>query len=125
MPFWPLPIGLVGLVPVLWYFSFPCKLVFQVGEGFDVRAMLRELGEADWERPSDTAVRAVADRIRAQMQAELDGLVADHHGDRPYRWGELFRALRRGPDRTRSGVTAQRPAGTHSNRTSRADAAPG
>lgn len=94
VPFLPLPIGLLAIVfPWIWYLAFPARLVFVVGEPLDVEAALRAEGIADGDHPSRTQLRRAADRIRHQMQRELDACVATH-GRTRYGFRSLARALR-------------------------------
>ena len=95
VPFLPIPIGLLGVVlPWAWFLALPARMVFVVGEPIDVAGMMREAGVTDLAQPDRAALRAVADRVRMQMQGELDAHV-ETHGQRPYDFRSLFRHLRR------------------------------
>ena len=95
VPFFPLPAGLLAIVfPFLWYLALPANIVVVVGEPFDVRPLLRAEGIEDFDRPDRVKLGYVAERVRQQMQAELDALVPIH-GEHPYRFGNLFRQLKR------------------------------
>lgn len=96
VPFLPLPIGLLACVfPWMWYLSFPCRMVFVVGEPIDVPGHLWLEGVTDLDHPDHAALRRAAERVRGLMQTELDALVAEH-GGRPYHAPSLWRALRKG-----------------------------
>lgn len=92
IPFFPFPVILLGLLPVLWYFALPCKLRYVVGAPVDVRRWLLEAGASDPDRPSRAEAERVAERLRQQMQAELSRQVAAH-GRRPFEVRSLARAL--------------------------------
>jgi 1-acyl-sn-glycerol-3-phosphate acyltransferase len=94
LPFLPLPIAILAfLFPFIFYLGFPCRMVFEVQDPVDVRQMLREQGCTDVQRPNRDAVLAVAERIRQRAQGDLNAAVA-RHGDKPYDWKGLWRALR-------------------------------
>ncbi len=89
VPFLPLsPITiLVLLQPWTFYLSFPAKMTYVRG---------RRLKPYEWlDKPygelTDGEVRAIRDRIKQCMQEDLDRAVREH-GQKPYRWGEFFRA---------------------------------
>jgi 1-acyl-sn-glycerol-3-phosphate acyltransferase len=94
VPFLPIPIGFLAVIfPWMWYLAFPAHLVFVVGEPLDVGALVREAGITDLAEPPRAGLRRVAGQIRRRMQAELDGLVAQH-GNSPYDFRSLLRGLR-------------------------------
>ena len=104
VPFLPLPIGILAVIfPWMWYLALPANLIFVIGEPIDMAALVKEEGITDLDQPDRERLRAVAHRVRARMQAELDELV-QLHGRRPYRpdslwqklkgnWGRLHRIL--------------------------------
>ena len=92
IPFFPCPVILLGVFPVLWYFALPCKLRYVVGEPVDVRRWLTEAGASDTASPSRAEAELVAQRLRAGMQAELERQVGKH-GHRPFEVQSLGRAL--------------------------------
>lgn len=95
VPFFPLPAGLLAIVfPFLWYLALPAKMVVVAGEPIDVVGMLRDEGIHIAEGIPRPALQRVAERIRRDMQGELDRLVPIH-GEHPYRFGDLWRHLRR------------------------------
>ncbi len=95
VPFLPLPIAPLGMVfPWAWYIAMPARLTFVVGEPIDMAAEVAQAGVTDLHDPQRDRLRAVAEGVRASMQAELDRLVR-RFGGRPYQWRSLRRALAR------------------------------
>ncbi len=84
-----LPIGimtlLIPLQPWLFYFGFPAKLTFVMGERIKPYAMI----DKPYEEISDDEFQEVAERVKDQMQANLDAAVAKY-GQQPYQCRELF-----------------------------------
>lgn len=94
VPFLPLPAGVLACIfPFLWFIALPARLTFVVGEPLDVEAALRAEGVVDPDTATRDQLRAAAERIRQQMQRELDALVAKH-GKRPYDWRSLLSHVR-------------------------------
>jgi 1-acyl-sn-glycerol-3-phosphate acyltransferase len=94
VPFLPIPIGLLAILfPFFWFFAFPARLVYVVGEPLDPRALVRAAGAADPADPDDASVRRATETIRQRMQRELDDAVAAH-GTTRFAFGTLCRALR-------------------------------
>ena len=96
VPFLPLPGALLAIAwPWIWYLSLPARLVFKIGRPIDVAARVREAGIADPTTADREPLARVADAIRAEMQQELDRLVA-RYGRAPYHVRSLVRAFRDG-----------------------------
>jgi 1-acyl-sn-glycerol-3-phosphate acyltransferase len=94
IPFLPLPAAPLGLIfPWLWYLALPARMVVHVGAPIDVRALLRAEGCLDVDVADRPLLQRVAERIRLQMQGELNTHV-DQHGARPYHWDSLAAAFR-------------------------------
>jgi 1-acyl-sn-glycerol-3-phosphate acyltransferase len=94
VPFLPLPIGILAIVfPFFWFFAFPARLVFEVGEPIDVRRALGDAGAVEPTEQDEESVRRATQHIRAEMQRGLDVSVAHHQGER-YGFRGLLRALR-------------------------------
>lgn len=94
VPFLPLPAGILACIfPFLWFIAFPARLTFVVGEPIDVAAALRAEGAIDADAATRDQLRAATERIRQQMQRELDALV-ERYGERPYDWRSLLRHFR-------------------------------
>jgi len=94
VPFLPLPIGLLAIVfPWIWFFAFPARLTFVVGEPIDPRAILRAEGATDPTNPDKDVTREATERIRERMQRELDASV-EQYGNKRYDFPGLWRALR-------------------------------
>lgn len=91
IPFIPLgPIILLLLLqPWIFYMAFPAQLTFVLGQRLRPYEMTdkapAQLTRADYQ--------ALSERVRQQMQTELDAAVAQH-GRRPYRWRELWQRIR-------------------------------
>jgi hypothetical protein len=67
--------------------------VFAVGKPLDITGVLREEGVTNFEHPPRDRLRCAAERIRGQVQRELDAFVASH-GRTRYGFLSLARALR-------------------------------
>lgn len=103
VPFLPLPGGLFAITfPWAWYLALPARMIFVIGEPIDVRKLAVDEGETDFERPDRDRVRAIAERLRGKMQAELDRHVA-RYGRWPYQTRSLWRELRHARRRKRLG----------------------
>ena len=93
VPFMPLPAGpLAVLFPWMWYLALPARMVFSIGEGFDVHRIARECG-VDPDRLDLDSARRVADEIRRRMQPLLEQRV-EKYGRAPYHWRTLKQSLR-------------------------------
>jgi len=96
VPFLPLPAGVLAIIfPWIWYLAFPARTIFVFGEPIDMRAYLAQAGLTDLENPDRPTLQRTAERVRQEMQVELDGLVRIH-GRRPYDAGNLWEALKAG-----------------------------
>lgn len=96
VPFVPLPAAPLGLLfPWMWYLTLPARMIFVVGEPLDMRGMLADAGESDFQDPDRAVLRRVADQVRARCQIELDQQVG-FHGKRPYDARLLARELWQG-----------------------------
>jgi hypothetical protein len=75
--------------PWLFYYSFPAKLTYVLGNRYQPAEMVdnRSLESLSLEELS-----RVRDEIQADMQNHLEEQVAAH-GKKPYRWGEVLRNL--------------------------------
>lgn len=93
IPFLPLPIAPLALVlPFLFYFAFPSRMVFVFGDPIDVRQLLREESCSDVRKPDRASVVRVAERVREIAQSQLDEAVAEH-GTKPYDLKGLVKSL--------------------------------
>ncbi len=100
VPFLPLPGALFAITfPWAWYLASPARMVFEIGEPLDVRAMAESEGETDFTNPDRERMKRVAERVRRTLQRGLDASV-ERHGRRPYDvrslWRGLLEARRRG-----------------------------
>jgi 1-acyl-sn-glycerol-3-phosphate acyltransferase len=94
IPFFPIPtVFLAAVFPFIFYLGFPCQMTFVIGDPVDVRAMLREEGCANADRPDRDAVLRVAGRVRAIAQERLTAAVAEH-GKKPWDTAGFVRALK-------------------------------
>ncbi|WP_375419308.1 hypothetical protein [uncultured Hymenobacter sp.] len=91
IPFLPLtPLLLLVLVqPWAFYLALPAKLVFVMG----TRIRPTELTGKKHDELSRDELLALSEQIRQRMQVELDAAVRAH-GQRPYRWRELWQRLK-------------------------------
>jgi 1-acyl-sn-glycerol-3-phosphate acyltransferase len=94
VPFLPLPGALFAITfPWAWYLACPARMILVIGEPLDMRALVHAEGETDLERPDRAKMKRVAERVRRQVQEELDGHVR-RYGQRPYQLRSLRRSLR-------------------------------
>lgn len=91
IPFIPVgPIVLMVLLqPWFFYLAYPAKLTFVLG----TRIKPYELTEKPPNELTRDDYQALSERVRQQMQAELDTAVRDH-GQHPYRWGEIWARIK-------------------------------
>ena len=91
IPFLPLTplLLLVLLQPWAFYLALPAKLVFVMG----TRIRPTELTAKKPDELSRDELLALSEEIRRRMQAELDAAVLAH-GQKPYRWAELWQRLK-------------------------------
>jgi 1-acyl-sn-glycerol-3-phosphate acyltransferase len=99
VPFLPLPGALLAILfPWAWYLALPARMVYVVGAPLDLRRLCAEEG-VDLASPQRERLQRVAERVRQQMQGDLDRHVA-RYGRSPYQarllWRQLRRARRRG-----------------------------
>ncbi|MGF1533219.1 MAG: 1-acyl-sn-glycerol-3-phosphate acyltransferase [Bernardetiaceae bacterium] len=89
IPFLPISwiIPCIFLQPWIFYFAFPAQLTYVRGK----RIKPYEMTDKPFEDLTRDDFERITNQIRAQMQAELDGYVQEY-GQKPYRWGELFKA---------------------------------
>lgn len=94
LPFFPVPIVFLALIfPFIFYLAFPARMVFVIQDAIDVRALLREAGISDCGKLHKEECRAIARRIQAQAQRQLDEAVRQY-GRPPYDLKGLTRSLR-------------------------------
>jgi len=99
LPFFPLPIALLALIfPFIFYFAFPSRMVFEIGDPIDVRALLRSEGCDDLNNPKRAELMRAAERIRQTSQRNLDAAV-HRHGDKPWDLKGLWRSLKQAKGR--------------------------
>lgn len=93
IPFFPFPIVFLALLfPFIFYFAFPCKMIFVVGRPINVRKLIQEHG-GDPDQPSREVAQTVAESVRQMMQQQLNDAVAQH-GQTPYRWKEWWKSMK-------------------------------
>jgi 1-acyl-sn-glycerol-3-phosphate acyltransferase len=91
IPFLPLTLLLLLVLVQPWafYLAFPAKLIFVMG----TRIRPSDLTDKTTDELTRDDYLALSERIREQMQAEMDAAVATH-GQKPYRWGELWQRIK-------------------------------
>ena len=100
VPFFPIPAAFIALVfPFFFYFGFPCKMNFFVGDPIHADEVLKELGWDGSSKPHRSLLNKAAHSIQDQMQEELDRLVG-LHGTKPYDLPDLIGALRTIPGKS-------------------------
>jgi hypothetical protein len=96
VPFLPLPAGILAIIfPWIWYLAFPARTIFVLGKPLDMREYLRQAGMTNLDEPDRPTLQRAAERVRQEMQEQLDDLVTIH-GRRPYDASTLWEALRQG-----------------------------
>jgi len=96
VPFLPLPAGIVAIIfPWIWYLAFPARTIFVIGEPIDVAGYLTQAGLANLAEPDRPTLQRTAERVRQEMQVQLDALVKIH-GRRPFDAPSLWQALKAG-----------------------------
>lgn len=80
---------LLLLQPWLFYYAFPAKLTYVLGNRYRPSDML---GDKNWEHVSMEEIKRVRDEIQADMQEQLTQQVL-RYGKRPYRWKEVVKNL--------------------------------
>ncbi len=100
VPFLPLPGALFAITfPWAWYLALPSRTIFVVGDPIDMRTLVLEEGETNFDRPDRDKMKRVAERVRQMMQPELDRHVR-RYGRWPYQarllLKQLYEARRRG-----------------------------
>jgi hypothetical protein len=87
-----LPLGFITpfiiLFPWIFYMAFPAKLTFVLGK----RIKPYEMTDKPFEEMHYDDFRVIADKVHAQMQAELTE-AEQKYGKKPYKLGEHFRLL--------------------------------
>ena len=91
IPFLPLTLLLLLVLVQPWafYLALPAQLTFVMGTRIRPRALTTKPA-ADLSRDE---LLALSETVRQQMQAEMDAAVAAH-GQRPYRWRELWQRIK-------------------------------
>jgi len=91
IPFLPLTLLLILVIlqPWAFYLALPAKLIFVMG----TRIRPSELTDKKHDELTREEYLALSDEVRHRMQAELDAAVAAH-GQKPYRWGELWQRMK-------------------------------
>jgi 1-acyl-sn-glycerol-3-phosphate acyltransferase len=94
IPFFPIPAALIAMVfPFFFYFGFPCKMMFFIGDPIRADKVLAGAGWDGKAKPGRSLIQKATLSIQQGMQAELDRLVA-LYGSRPYDLPDLVKALR-------------------------------
>ncbi len=97
VPFFPIPAALIAIIfPFFFYFGFPCRMKFFVGEPLPITSWLEELGWKRGSKPTRSQADKVAEMARAEMQSSINSLVAEH-GQKPYDFPDLIRSIRKIP----------------------------
>ncbi len=91
IPFLPLTLMLVLVIVQPWafYLAFPAKLTFVMG----TRIRSSDLTTKNRDELTREDYLAISERIRLQMQAEMD-VAVHNYGQQPYRWGELWQRIK-------------------------------
>ncbi|OGX85825.1 lysophospholipid acyltransferase family protein [Hymenobacter glacialis] len=91
IPFLPLTLMLVLVIiqPWAFYLAFPAKLTFVMG----TRIRHSDLTTKNRDELTREDYLAISEQIRLQMQAEMD-VAVHNHGQKPYRWGELWQRIK-------------------------------
>lgn len=77
--------------PWLFYYAFPAKLTYILGNRYKPYEMV---GNKDWEDITEDEFRSIRDQVQQDMQNQLERGVAEY-GKKPYRWREVLRNLLR------------------------------
>ncbi len=94
IPFLPVPLFIVAIIfPFFFYFGFPCNMKFFIGKPISVRDGFISEEKKSAGEPDREEAEIIADKIRQEMQKELDTLTRKY-GRRPYDFASLFRAFR-------------------------------
>ena len=97
IPFFPIPAAFLAILfPFFFYFGFPCKMKFFVGDPLPITNWLKNLGWDGDSKPTRSQADKVAEMARAQMQTNIDRLVSEH-GKKPYDLPGLIRSIRKIP----------------------------
>ncbi len=97
VPFFPIPAALIAILfPFFFYFGFPCKMKFFVGDPLPIPTWLGDVGCKPGAKPTRSQTDKVAELARTRMQSNLDDLVAEH-GQKPYDLPDLRRSIRKIP----------------------------
>ncbi len=88
-----LPIGVITpfllIFPWLFYFGFPAKLTFVMGE----RIKPYELTDKPFEEMTQDDFIALRDKVHVAMQEQFD-IAVEKYGQNPYHWREFFAQIR-------------------------------
>ncbi len=91
-----IPVGLMTLLvpfqPWMFYFGFPAKLTYVMG----ARIKAYEWIDKPYEDITDEEFQEIANRVKAQMQSELNAAV-EKYGKKPYQCKELLSRWRKNP----------------------------
>jgi len=97
IPFFPIPAALIAILfPFFFYFGFPCKMKFFVGEPLPIDRWLQGLGWIRGTKPTRSQADKVAEMARIEMQGNMDDLVSEF-GQKPYDFPDLIRSIRKIP----------------------------
>lgn len=96
LPFFPVPAVLLAMVfPFFFYFGFPCKMKFEVGEAIDVRGLFRQHG-FDPDKINRESAQHIAEKIRQRVQSQLN-LAVERYGKDPYEWADWWKKMKISP----------------------------
>ncbi|ALW85778.1 hypothetical protein AUC43_12165 [Hymenobacter sedentarius] len=91
IPFLPITLLLLLVLVQPWafYLAFPAKLIFVMG----TRIRPSDLTDKAPAEMTRDDYLALSEQVRQKMQVELDAAVLAH-GQKPYRWGELWQRMK-------------------------------
>ncbi len=93
VPFLPLPGALFAITfPWAWYLACPARMTLVVGEPIDMAALVEAEGVTDLENPDRATMKRISEKVRLQVQAELDSKVKKY-GRRPYQLRSFRKAI--------------------------------
>ena len=89
IPFFPIgPLTLFLIFPFAFYLSFPAKMHFVRGN----RLKPYEWTDKPYEEMTEDEINAIRDRVKAEMQKDLDAAV-QQYGKQPYKIGEFLKNI--------------------------------